>query len=277
MTLYVAAYDTEAPDCLTACRGIVEVHRRHDMPATFFITGKVLEADRDEYRALLDDPLFEVASHTYSHKLLRDHPLCGPAASPEEVIEELSEGRRWVEQVFERPCLGIRPACGFDDGLRGAVGVLEAVAGAGFRYVSSLTWGRDCSLPAPLAQPFRYSDDGFPELWELPGHGWQENLLKDNNEWGPRRLTLWPPEMPEAIPSDFVRTPEEEFTVHRVFLDRAAEQSLTFVSLIWHPWSLGRFDPDMKMLELTFQHVRDLGLRTGTYADLLTEVSRPKD
>ncbi len=269
MTLYIAAYDTEQPACLAACRRIVDVHRQHEMPATFFITGKALEASGPEYRALLDDPLFEIASHTYSHKSLRDHPFCGPAVPLAEIAEELSLGKRWVEQVFERPCLGVRPGCGFEEGLRGAPEVLQAVDDAGFRYVSTVLWGRDYSLPAPLNQPFRYSEDGFPDLWELPGHGWQENLLKDNNRWGPRRLSLWPPQMPEAIPSGFLQTPEEEFAVNRIFLDRAAAESLAFVSLIWHPWSLAEFDPDMEMLELTFRRVRALGLEAGTYADLL--------
>lgn len=81
MTVYVAAYDTESPKCLAACRKIVEMHRKYDVPASFFIVGKVLEANPDEYRELLDDPFFEIASHTYSHKMLRNHPICGPAAS----------------------------------------------------------------------------------------------------------------------------------------------------------------------------------------------------
>ena len=51
------------------------------MPATFFIVGKALEPTQRDTVPLLDDPLFEIASHTYSHKMLRDHPICGPAAS----------------------------------------------------------------------------------------------------------------------------------------------------------------------------------------------------
>lgn len=268
MTLYVAAYDAESAACLAACRKIVEVHRRFQMPATFFIVGQVLEADGDGYRELLDDPLFEVASHTWSHKTLRDHPFCGAAVPAEEMRREILLGKEWVERVFERPCVGLRPGCGFTDGIRGAPDILAVLAEAGLGYVSSLAWGLHYSLPAPLNQPFNYGRDGFPELWELPAHGWHENLLKDNNDWGPLRITLWPPQMPEAIPPAFISTPQEEFAVNRVFLDRAAEQGLTFVSLIWHPWSLDRFDPDMKMLELTFAHVRELGLEAGTYAGL---------
>jgi hypothetical protein len=271
--MYIAAYDTESTACLAACQRIVHLHRKHEMPATFFITGRVLEAHGDQYRALLDDPLFEIASHTYSHKSLRDHPFCGAAVSPAEIAEELAKGKQLVEKLFDRACLGVRPGCGFEHGLRGAPEVLEVAAAAGYRYVSSMAWGKDYSMPAPLNQPFTYADDGLPDLWELPCHGWHENLLKDHNGWGPRRLVLWPAELPEAIPPAFVKTPEEEFAINRVFLDRAAGDPLTFVSLIWHPWSLHRFDPGMRMLELTFRHARTLGLEPGTYADLLARVS----
>ena len=269
MTHYIAAYDTESPNCLAACRKIVDVHRRYEMPATFFIVGRILEANPEDYRKLLDDPLFEVASHTYSHKMLRDHPFCGKAAPEAQRREEIFLGKAAVERVFERPCLGVRPGCSFDRGLKGAPDVLGLIKEAGLRYVSSLAWGPDYSLPALLTEPFNYASDGFPELWELPCHGWHENLLKDNNRWGSRRLTLWPPEMPEAIPPSFISTPEEEFAINRVFLEKAVADKKPFVSLVWHPWSLFSFDPEMKMLELTFTHVRELGLKPCTYADLL--------
>ncbi len=272
MTLYIAAYDVESPACLPACRKIVDVHRRHDLPATFFLVGRVLEADPEEYGQLLGDPLFEVASHTYSHATLRDHPFCGPAVPPERGRDEILRGKAAVEQVFDRPCRGVRPGCSFADGLKGAPHLLEALSEAGLEYASSMAWGRDYSLPAPLNQPFRYEEDGSPELWELPTHGWHDNLLKDRNHLGPRRLTLWPPEMPEAIPPGFLESPDEEFALNRVFIDRAVADDLTFVSLVWHPWSLNSFDPEMRMLELTFDYVRELGLRTGTYAALLDQV-----
>ncbi|MBT3343074.1 MAG: polysaccharide deacetylase family protein [Gemmatimonadetes bacterium] len=273
-THYIAAYDTESPRCLAACERIVAVHERHDMPATFFITGKTLEAHPNEYRQLLDHPLFEVASHTWSHKSLRDHPFCGPAVPPEQIIEEISLGVEMVERVFERECVGLRPGCSFEHGLAGAPEVLQPAAAAGLKYVSSLAWGPDYSLPAPLNQPRTYAADGFENLWELPCHGWHENLLKNHNKWGARRLTLWPPDMPEAIPAGFLETPQEEFAVNRVFLERAASDGLAFVSLIWHPWSLAAFDPDMEMLDLTFTHVKAIGLTPTTYAGLWRELTR---
>jgi peptidoglycan/xylan/chitin deacetylase (PgdA/CDA1 family) len=268
MTLYIAAYDAEQPACLPACRKIAAIHRRLRMPATFFVVGRLLEQQPKEFRELLDDPLFEVASHTYSHKVFLDHPWCGPGVPLDEARREMELGKQWVERVFERPCLGLRPACAFPDGLKGLPELVAAAAGAGFRYVSSAAWGPDYTLPAPLRQAFTYAGEGATDLWELPCHGWHENLLKDNNGLGPRRLTLWPPSDMGPIPDHFVTTPEEEFAVHRAVLDRAVERGFPYVSLIWHPWSLDRFDPAMRMLELVFAHVRSLGLEEGTFAGL---------
>jgi hypothetical protein len=270
---YIAAYDTESAACLSACRNIVEVHKRLEMPATFFITGKTLEANAKEYQELLTNPLFEVASHTWSHKLLRDHVLCGPAASAAEKREEIFRAKELIERVFERPCLGLRPAVGFDNALRGANDVLKLIREAGFKYVSSLLWGPDCSMPALLEEPFHYGAAGFADVWELPGHGWHENLLKNHNRWGSRRLTLWPSPMPEAVPAQFVRTPDDEFAVNRVFLEKAVQTGKCHVSFIWHPWSLHSFDPKMRMLELTFAHARRLGLNPCSYADLFRRIA----
>ena len=54
--------------------------------------------------------------------------------------------------------------------------------------------------------------------------------------------------------------------INKVVIDRAVVEELGFVSLIWHPWSLHRFDPTMEMLDLTFKYIRDLGLTKTTYA-----------
>lgn len=281
MTRYLAAYDTEmsgagrprpdVPSCLEACRRIVEVHRRHRMPATFFIVGRVLEETPEEFRRLLDDPLFEVASHGWSHRVLKDHPICGPAAGPDDIREEIQRGVESVERVFGRPCRGFRPACGFPDGLRGASEPLGLLAQAGVRYVSSVLWGEDCSLPAPVARPFTYEAEGHPELREIPAHGWHENLLKGSNRvfgMGARRAILFPTPFPEAIPSTFIATPEEEFRYNnRFFIDRALAEGSGHVTLIWHPWSLALFDPGMRMLEMTFRYVRERGLESCTFGE----------
>ena len=269
MTEFVAAYDTEAAGrCLEACRAITAVHERLDVPATFFIVGKRLEEEGREYRALLGDtPLYEIASHTYSHRLLRDHPFCGPATAAEGRRQEVARGKQVVEQTFGRPCLGLRPGCGFDVGLRGDPDLVEMVAGAGYTYVSSLLWGPRYTMPALLERPFTYADDGGPGLWELPAHGWHENLLKAHNlTTEPQRIVAWPLPWPEATPPGPLRSPEEEARLNALVIDRAIEAGLPYVSPIWHPWSLHQADPEMRMIEATFRHARERGLRCVTFA-----------
>jgi hypothetical protein len=141
------------------------------------------------------------------------------------------------------------------------------VVGAGYRYVSSLLWGPEFTMPALLRQPESYADEGHPELIELPGHGWHENVLKAHNlSTQARRILLWPQPFPEAVPPGPLETPEQEFDLNRLFVDRAIAEELSYVSLVWHPWSLLRFDPEMRMLDLTFRHAIDNGLELGTYA-----------
>ena len=179
---------------------------------------------------------------------------------------EIRLGKEWVEQTFQRPCVGLRPGCGFLQRLRGDKWLVDTVADAGFSYVSSLLWGPETTVPALLTTPFTYADDGQPDLWELPGHGWHENLLKAHNlTVDVRRILAWPSPMPEAIRLGPISTPEEEFAMNKLFIDRAIALDLPFVSLIWHPWSLYRFDPEMKMLKLTFAYVRELGMQATTY------------
>jgi peptidoglycan/xylan/chitin deacetylase (PgdA/CDA1 family) len=242
------------------------------MPATFFIVGKTLEESPSEYRALLDDPLFEVASHSYSHGMLRDHPICGPAGGPEKVLAEVRRGKAVVEDVFGRACNGFRPGCGYTAGLHGMPEVLDAIQEAGYRYVSSLLWGDDYSLPAPLAEPFSYAVDGHPGINEYPASGWHENLLKGNNRvFGqkPIRTVLFPMLFPDAVPPRPITTVEEEMRYNnRYFIEAALAAGSSYVTLIWHPWSLGLFDPPMRMLELTFEMVRARGLQPCTFEEM---------
>jgi peptidoglycan/xylan/chitin deacetylase (PgdA/CDA1 family) len=267
-TRYIAAYDTERPnDCLAACRQLRMVHERFAFPATFFIVGQTLEQESEEYRKVLGEfPLFEIASHTYSHRLLRDHPLMGLASEPEERLREIRLGKEIVEQTFERPCQGLRPGYGFADALRGDKWLLGEIVAVGHSYVSSLLWGPDTTMPALLERPFTYAEDGYSQLWELPGHGWHENLLKAHNPTThPQRIIAWPLVFPELMLPGPVATPADEFAVNRILIDKAVENDLPYVSLIWHPWSLNLFDPSMKMLELTFSYVRDRGLEPTTF------------
>jgi peptidoglycan/xylan/chitin deacetylase (PgdA/CDA1 family) len=275
-TRFLPAYDTEQPNrCLPACKAITAVHERFGAPGTFFIVGRLLESvEAPEYRTLLGgSPLYEVASHTYSHKKLAANPII-TIPIHDDRRGELRKSKDLVEQTFGRPCPGFRPAFGFAEGLHGDRELVDEVAAAGYRYVSARLWGPETTLPALLVGPETYAAEGHPELWEMPGHGWHENGLKATNlTTTPRRIILWPMPMPEVVPPGPIKTPEEEFAINRIFMDRAVELGLPYVTFIWHPWSLHQFDPAMRMLELTFQYARDIGMELATFSDEWKRIS----
>jgi peptidoglycan/xylan/chitin deacetylase (PgdA/CDA1 family) len=267
---FLPAYDTETDACMRNLSVITDVHRKHHMPATFFVVADKLTAKtKPILTKLLDDPLFEVASHTTSHTVILDHPICGAAGNPR---REIVDSKKAIEDAFGKAIIGFRPACGHANAFRGQLPILSLVAEAGYRYTSSLLWGPDHSLPADLVDPFNYRADGYGTLWEIPGHGWHENLLKNNNQSGPLKVTMWPSKWHTAIPKDFIKTPEEEFAINKIFLDAARQEQKRHVTFIWHPWSLLAFDKEMKMLDLTFGYAKEMGLPTATFRDLYKQL-----
>jgi peptidoglycan/xylan/chitin deacetylase (PgdA/CDA1 family) len=105
MTTYIAAYDTESEEGLVAVQKIAEIHRKYHMPATFYFLARLCERQGKEYRSLIgDDPLFEIASHSYTHMLLRDHRVCGQAGSKDQYEHEIVESRQ--RRVLLLGCAG---------------------------------------------------------------------------------------------------------------------------------------------------------------------------
>lgn len=270
MIHFLPSYDTEAPGCLEGVKNIVKVHERLQAPATFFIVARLLEEKKSEYQALLkDNPLFEIACHTYTHMPLVDTPRFGKAGTPDRYHRELVESKKLLEDTFETPVVGFRTPVGAPDGLRGKKEALSVLHQAGYTYVSSAAWGPDFSLPAPLRSPFTYAEEGFPELWEIPVCGWHENLLKGHNVRQPILLLLFPVQMPEAVPQDYVKTPEEEFRYNsKPFIDLAVREQVPEVNFAWHPWSLTILDPNMRMVEMTINYARENELRLSTFSEL---------
>ena len=59
-------------ESIAAVTQIARIAKQNDAPATIFVTGKVLERAGDELAALLDGPLFDIESHTYSHMPIKN-------------------------------------------------------------------------------------------------------------------------------------------------------------------------------------------------------------
>src|SRR5690606_37613205 len=174
-TRFIASYDTESQACIENLETIVDMHHKHNMPATFFIVSNILNNDNvDRVKNLLNDPLFEIASHSFSHQVVLDHPVCGKA---EDARKEIVDSKKELEDMFGKELIGFRTPCGYPEGLRGEKGLLKLVDEAGYKYISTMLWGPGFSLPADIVESFTYENEGFKDIWEIPGHGWHENVL----------------------------------------------------------------------------------------------------
>ncbi|NLC56379.1 MAG: polysaccharide deacetylase family protein [Armatimonadetes bacterium] len=267
-THYIFAYDLESPDrCVEAAPVLARLHEKYAIPATFFCLGTVLEQKGKELKAIFgDSPLFDLQSHTYAHQMLRDNKMHGAGVSLEELRREVTLGKQWVEDTFERPCIGTRSGCGFFRGMRGERERLAVIAECGVRYISTDLRGPADSIPSGLQQAYWYAEDGFPELLELPGHGWHDNVLKTSP--GSWLALAWPPVLTWGIPNRQVRTPEEEVEVQRRWIERAVACRLDYIGLVYHPHSISRQNPECRVTELLMRTVQEMDLPTTTYTAL---------
>ena len=267
MTSYVFHYDLEDPDCIKAAPRLAELHRAYEVPATFFMLGTALERYGDVLREVFgDDPLFDIQSHTYSHLMMKDNQMHGPGVTLEELDRQMRLGMERVEQVFERPCKGVRSGCGFYRGLRGNTERVRVIRDAGVEWLSSDLRGPVDSIPGGLVQAYTYQDDGAPGLLEIPGHGWHDLVLVDFDE---KLLRMsWPLGVQWGIPNRPPRTPQEEFEVHRVWIQKAIELGLDFYSPVNHPHSVFHMSAECKTMELLMQYLAAEGIPTTTYTAL---------
>ena len=61
-------WNTWLKETLASVTQITQLLKKHEVPATFFIVGKVIERAGQDLSNLLDDSfLFDIGSHTYSH------------------------------------------------------------------------------------------------------------------------------------------------------------------------------------------------------------------
>ncbi len=265
MTKYLAAYDTESIRCIHGVRAIVAQHLKYNAPATFFIVGELLEDKRwaEEIKELMDSPLFEVASHSYTHIIVKPHKSFQNEAPEQSFLrDQIVKTNERLKETFGCDIVGFRTPCGFYEGLKGNTEILRELWDSGIRYVSSMLMGRGDTVPALLKQPFYYdSEDILRPLLELPGHDWHDNVLKGYN-FCP---ITWPPELPWGYPKAPPSTPQEEFAVYKKGLDYAVENHLTYYSPIFHPWSVYRFNSDAETIGLLLEYAQSKNMECANF------------
>ncbi len=249
--VYLAGYDTEQPMCVEAVRSLVGIHRRQKIPATFFLVGILVEHNREELKDLLDDDLFEVASHTYMHRHIESMPLG-------EVRDQLRRTQDLLGEVFGCAPVGFRTPGGTTAGYRGDRERLSVFAEMGFAYVSSQGWGPGQTMPAPVIPPFDYREEGFPGLLEIPMHGWHENLFTRVHPWQS-------PSQP--LNSEAPRNIEGWMAPFLSDVETAVSGSMPYYGPTMHPWSLRRFDPECEQVSAFLAEIKKRGMEFMKFND----------
>ena len=286
MTFYAAGYDTEAiypwwelgakpysattyqqavsyegtrlDECLDGVRAVAEVHLRRRAPATFFIVARLAVAAGARLREILDHDLFDLQSHSFTHEnmvAIRDDAGA--------VRRELVDSKRIIEELFGREVIGFTAPGGFAHGFLGETRLLESLWEAGYRYVRTLSWQANQVAPAPLTQPFRFSDDGYPELLEISAHAWHDNILT-----GQPAAVAWPPALPWGYPSRLPATGREVYQAYAPGIDYARDEGLLTYSPCFHPWSVYRVDRGAGQIDLLLEHARRAGLTLASCSDV---------
>jgi len=269
MPYYVPAYDTEAVypwwehptgsysqvvsyegealrECLAGVRAVAEVHLKLQAPATFFLVGELVRHAAGELRALLDQPLFDIQCHSYTHATLTE--IADDAAA---LRHELADSKALIEDTFARPVIGLTTPAAFTRGLLGLKLVLEVVVDAGYRYVRSVGRGPFETVPAPLTQPFWYTDEGYPDLLELGLHAWHDNALT-----GQPAYCHWPPTLPWGYPTHAAQSAEEVYQAYAPGIDYITEHQLLTYIPCFHPWSVYRVSREARQIQLLLNHAR---------------------
>ena len=169
------------PDSTEAAMEVIlSNHERFDAPATLFVCGRTLVHNVGLFKDLVNHPLMDIQQHTYSHTLFKpDYWKDGVfLSSPPEAVEtEVSMTSAALKQYLDVDCIGLRTPHGYHLGLTDCPEKLDVLERCGIRYVSS--WGRNehGENPTPFSvQPFWYSEQGHPEILEIPFQGWLDGV-----------------------------------------------------------------------------------------------------
>lgn len=227
------------------------LHNHLGVPATLFVVGQTLERWVREFQTIAEDPLFDLQQHTYSHQLLKTVYIedgrsvrVMRGVSPEETRDEVRKTSQLLAEQLGVECLGLTGPWCYYRGLRDRPDILDVLWEEGIRFTR--TDGRNERDWHPVSmelQPYWYDALGFPDMLEIPTHGWHDNTLRaEVLGWGDLDAYV------AAV---------------RPYIDRAAAENKVF-SLCQHDWSSIREDPDMHATERLIRYAQEEGVRFTT-------------
>ncbi|MBV7327161.1 polysaccharide deacetylase family protein [Chloroflexi bacterium TSY] len=238
------------------------LHSRLNVPTTFFIVGQTLERCVPHFQAIRDDPLIDLQQHTYSHQLLKTVYMDDGKSirvvrgvTPDETRDEVRKTNHLLKQHLDADCIGLTGPWCYYRGLRDRPDLLQILHEEGIRLTR--TDGRNERDWHPVdmdLQPYWYDALGFPDMLEVPIHGWHDCVIRDE-------VLGW-----EDL-DGYVESVKP-------YIDRAANEDKVF-SHCQHDWSSTRADPEMRTTEAILSYAQEKGVRLMTYLDFYEE-SRQK-
>lgn len=262
---------------LLMSKKIIETLDTIGAPRTFFILGNYLERCLDDFsmdyiREIYcpKNKLTEIGQHTYSHCIVKN--IFGredkKVLSPEEFEVDLKKAKCILENILVKTPKSIRMPLGYDKDLSDLPEILSVLNKLGMEYVSS-NLRENNSINATLStkrQPHFYSNVGFPNLLEIPSHGWADAVF--TKDYCNRYYN--------KDPQNF-----EEMLNHYKGLITLAENlsrdiSPIFISFCLHPWAVMEYDKDLEAHKKIVDYTRALGGDIIPYQDIQKKLKYEK-
>ena len=265
----VDSLDGRIRESLAALDVIVSILDEHQAPATFFIVGQLLDRAGDEYAKRLGQrENFDIQSHTYSHGSLKPGGL-----SLEELDDEVKRTKELIRKFFGVESIGVRGPGGYYRGMQGHPDRLKILWDNGARFIGTDSAGPPGAvMPAPFVQPYWYEKEGFPELLELPANGFHCTFLLrtigDPLNWK-HKVGFATGEILEELPNN----PDEQIAVRQKEFQYAIDNNLVYSPAL-HPWSIYRFDNELRCLRFLVQMARDNNVPIKSFKEYYLELSK---
>jgi peptidoglycan/xylan/chitin deacetylase (PgdA/CDA1 family) len=228
------------------------LHLELGVPASLFFLGQTLDRWPDAARtaASAAGDLFDIQQHTYSHEVLKtlliDDGRCRQVirgSSVEEAREDVRRGADTVRAHLGVDPIGLTAPWCYYRGLGDRPDMLAVLREDGVRFVRSDGRDEHDWQPLPLdVQPYWYDFIGFPDILEIPTHGWHDCNIRRRIGWA------------EIDAYVAIVTPD---------IDRAAGEDLVY-SLCLHDWAAIEADPGMTATRRILEHALGRGMRTMT-------------
>jgi len=244
----VARYDQQSlKDFLNGVQAVAEVHANSQTPATFFIVAKLLDYVSNELRSILNNPIFDLQCHSYTHP-----DLVAISDNEAALRRELGDSKKRIEDVFGIEVIGLTAPGGYARGFRGQERILAMMQELGYRYVRSVGAGPRETVPAPLVQPFWYDFDGFSEILEIPSHAWHDNILT-----GQPGIVHWPPVLPWPYPTKMPTDARGVYDAYAPGIKYSVQHDLLTYTPVFHPWSIYRVSQEAEQIKLLVAHAKE--------------------